>query len=145
MMPIVWLIIAVIFLIGEFACPVFFMFWFSMGSVIALITSFFTTNIYIQIVVFLISSFIMLIFMKPLTKKVFKNNPKVKDELNINGIVGKNTLVTEEIDNSKNTGRVKINGEVWRAVNENESEVISPDTQVTVVKVVGVKLVVKKN
>ena len=120
------------------------MFWFSMGSVVALITSFFTTNIYIQIIVFLVSSFTMLLFMKPLTKKVFKSNTKIKDELNINGIVGKNTLVTEEIDNSKNTGRVKVNGEIWRAINENESEVISPDAQVTVVKVDGVKLVVRK-
>ena len=41
-------------------------------------------------------------------------------------------------------GRVKINGETWTAVNENESEIISPDELVNIIKVDGVKLIVKK-
>ena len=45
-----------------------------------------------------------------------------------------------KIDNLKGVGQVKINGELWRAVSENESEIISSDTQVVIIKVDGVKL-----
>lgn len=142
MMPIVWLIIAVILFIGEAVCPVFFMFWFAIGAILALITSLITSNLVAQMVVFFVSTTIFIIFIKPLTNGLFKNN--TKDELNMNGIVGKKAIVVEDIDNLKNTGKVKINGEVWKAVNENESEVILSDTQVDIIKVDGVKLIVKK-
>ena len=141
-MAIVWLVIAAIMLIGEFVCPIFFMFWFAIGALVALATTFITSSITIQIVVFLVVSVILTIFIKPLTTKLFRN--ETKDELNVNGIIGKTAKVIETIDNINGKGRVKINGEIWTAVNENESEIISPDDLVSIVKVDGVKLIVKK-
>lgn len=139
-MSIAWLVIAAALFIGEMICPIFFMFWFAVGAIVALIVSFITSNIAIQAVVFLIVSMILLVFMKPLTNKLFKN--KTKDELNINGIIGKNALVTKTIDNLKGVGEVKINGEAWRAVSEND-EIIEAQNQVEIVKIDGVKLIVK--
>lgn len=139
-MSIAWLVIAAALFIGEMICPIFFMFWFAVGAIVALIVSFITSNIVIQAVTFLIVSMILLIFMKPLTNKFFKN--KTKDELNINGIIGKNALVTKTIDNLKGVGEVKINGEAWRAVSEND-EIIEAQNQVEIVKIDGVKLIVK--
>ena len=141
-MTIFWLIAAVILFIVEAVCPVFFMFWFAIGAILALITSFITSNIITQFVVFFVSTTIFIIFIKPLTNGLFKNN--TKDELNMNGIVGKKAIVIEDIDNFRNIGKVKINGEVWKAANESESEIISSETQVDVIRVDGVKLIVKK-
>lgn len=141
-MAIVWLVIAAIMLIGEFLCPIFFMFWFAIGALVALATTFITSNITIQIVVFLVFSVVLAIFIKPLTTKLFKN--ETKDELNMNGIIGKTAKVIETVDNINGKGSVKINGEIWTAVNENESEIISPNELVIIVKVDGVKLIVKK-
>lgn len=141
-LAIIWLIVAAIMLIGEFLCPIFFMFWFAIGALVALVTSLITSNISIQIIVFLVVSVVLAIFIKPLTTKLFKN--ETRDELNMNGIIGKNAKVIETIDNINGKGRVKINGEVWTALNENEGEIISADELVSIVKVDGVKLIVKK-
>ena len=140
-MTIFWLIVAAIMFIGEMVCPIFFMFWFAIGAIIALITSLITSNIVVQVGVFLVVSIILTIFTKPLTNKFFKN--KTKDELNMNGIVGKNAIVTKNINNLNGNGEVKISGEIWSALSESEDTIISPGTKVVVVKVDGVKLIVK--
>lgn len=140
-MAVAWLIVAVIMFIGELVCPVFFMFWFAIGALVALVTSFITSNLAIQFSVFLVVSIILVIFMKPLTNKLFKN--RTKDELNMNGIIGKNAVVIKTINNIEGTGEVKINGEVWRAVSENENEIIESERYVEILKIDGVKLIVK--
>ena len=140
-MTIFWLIVAAVMFIGEMVCPIFFMFWFALGAIIALILSLITSNIVVQIVTFLVVSIILTIFTKPLTNKFFKN--QTKDDLNINGIVGKNAIVTKTINNLNGNGEVKINGEIWSALSEDENTIISQDAKVSVVKVDGVKLIVK--
>jgi len=140
-MPIVWLVIAAALFIGEMICPIFFMFWFAIGAIVALIVSLITSNIVIQASVFLVVSIILVIFMKPLTNKFFKT--KAKDELNMNGIIGKNAIVIKTIDNLKGTGEVKIHGEVWRAITESDGEIIEVEKQVEVLRIDGVKLIVK--
>jgi len=140
-MTIIWLIIAVIMFVGEMVCPIFFMFWFALGALAALVVSFITSNIIVQVAVFLVVSLALVIFMKPLTNKFFKN--KTKDELNMNGIIGKNAIVTKTVDNLKGVGEVKVSGEIWTAISENESEVIEVGKKVEILRIDGVKLVVK--
>ena len=141
MNTIAWLIISVVMFIGEMVCPVFFMFWFAIGALAALVVSLITSNLAVQIVVFLVVSIVLVIFMKPLTNKLFKN--KTKDELNMNGIIGKTAVVTKKIDNLNGTGEVKIHGEVWRALNESDNEIIEAEKHVEVLRIDGVKLIVK--
>jgi len=141
-MAIIWLIVAVLFFIGELICPVFFLFWFSVGALVALLLSLVVSNWAIQVIVFLVVSVILLIFMKPLTNKLFKN--KEKDELNTNGIIGKTAVVVKEIDNIKGTGEAKVGSELWRAVSDDDSKVIPQDAKVTVLKIDGVKIIVKE-
>lgn len=140
-MTIIWLIIAVIMFVGEMVCPIFFMFWFALGALMALVVSLITSNIVIQVTVFLVTSLTLVIFMKPLTNKFFQN--KTKDDLNMNGIIGKNAIVTKNIDNLKGIGEVKVSGEIWTAISENESEVIEVGKKVEILRIDGVKLVVK--
>ena len=60
-MTIVWLIIAAALFIGEMICPIFFMFWFAIGAIGALIVSLITSNIIIQTGVFVVLSMILVI------------------------------------------------------------------------------------
>lgn len=140
-MAIVWLIVAAALFIGEMICPIFFMFWFAIGALVALVVSLITSNIIIQTGIFLAVSIILVIFTKPLTNKLFKN--EAKDDLNMNGIIGKTAIVIRTIDNLNGTGEVKIHGETWSAIAENDGEIIEAEKQVEILKVDGVKLVVK--
>ncbi len=60
-----WLIIAGLCLVIEIYTVGFFIFWFGIGALFALAVSFLTNNLFIQIVVFLVSSSLLVIFTKP--------------------------------------------------------------------------------
>ena len=65
-----WLILSGIFLIIEIINLGFFMFWFSLGALIAMVVSLFIDNTIIQVIVFLISSTVLLFVTKPLANKI---------------------------------------------------------------------------
>ena len=134
----VWLILAGIFAIGEVITTGFLIFWLSLGSLIAMVVSFFTDNIIIQTTVFLISSVILILATKPLVKK-FANIETVKT--NAYSIIGKKGLVTKDINSIKSTGQVKIDGELWSAIGIDDMD-IPEGTEVEVNEIKGVKVVV---
>ena len=134
-----WLIISGICLIIESFTLGFFVFWFSIGALLALIVSLFTTNIVIQSVVFVVSSTMLLLLTKPLIKK-FVKTPKTKPT-NVYSIIGKEGIVLETIDNINGTGKVKVNGELWSAISDSN---IEKDEKIKVISVNGVKLKVEK-
>ena len=134
----VWLILAGIFVIGEVLTSGFLIFWFSLGSLIAMVVSFFIPDVIVQTTVFLISSVILILATKPLVKK-FANIDTVKT--NAQSIIGKKGLVTKDINSIKATGQVKIEGELWSAVGLNDMD-ISKGTEVKVIEIKGVKVIV---
>ena len=134
----VWLILAGVFVIGEVLTSGFLIFWLGLGALIAMAVSFLTDSIIIQTTVFLISSVILILATKPLIKK-FANTETVKT--NVQSIIGKKGLVTKDINSINSTGQVKIDGELWSAIGENDME-ISKGTEVEVVEIKGVKVIV---
>ena len=136
----VWLILAGLILIIEAMTAGFLIFWLSIGSLFAMITSFFTDNIFIQTAVFVISSTILIFATKPFVKKFtqFKNPIKT----NVYSIIGKTAIVTQEINSIHSTGQIKVDGEVWSAIGENDSSIIPKDSEVKILEVKGVKTVV---
>ena len=134
----VWLILAGVFVIGEVLTSGFLIFWLSLGSLIAMVVSFFTDNIIIQTTIFLISSVILILATKPLVKK-FANTKTVKT--NAEAIIGKKGLVTKDIDSIRATGQVKIDGELWSAIGKDDMD-IKKGTEVEVDKIKGVKVIV---
>ena len=134
----VWLILAGVFAIGEVLTSGFLIFWLSLGSLIAMVVSFFTDNIIIQTTVFLISSVILILATKPLVKK-FANTKTVKT--NAEAIIGKKGLVTKDINSIRATGQVKIDGELWSAIGKDDMD-IKKGTEVEVDKIKGVKVIV---
>ena len=136
----IWLIIAGIFFIGEIMTVGFLLFWFGFGSLVAMIVSFFTSNIIIQTSVFLVVSVLLLLITKPFVKKFVDKKPTVIT--NAYNIIGKKAIVLEDIDPIQSKGLVKIGTETWSAESEAD-EKISKDTEVEVTAIKGVKAVVK--
>ena len=94
-------------------------------------------SIQLQIIFFVAATVILLIFTRPLAVKYIR-----KTSTNIDGLVGKQAIVTEKIDNLVGTGQVKIDGNVWTARSEN-GFIIDEREVVEIVKISGVKLIVK--
>jgi hypothetical protein len=137
----IWLILCGAFLLIEIFNISFLLIWPGIGSFFAFIASVLGAPIEIQLAVFAISTTIMIIFMKPLTKKLFKNKDNTK--MNNDAMIGKKGVVIKEINSTEDVGQVKVAGELWSAITLND-EKIKINEIVEVTKVDGVKLVVTK-
>lgn len=135
----IWLILAGVCIIIEFMTVGFLIFWFSIGSLFAMITSFFTDNIIIQTTVFIVSSTILLFATKPFVRKFASTNNTVKT--NVYSIIGKTGIVIEEINPIKFTGQIKVKGETWSA-STNNNTTIPKGSEVEVLEIKGVKTIV---
>ena len=136
-----WLIAFVLFTVVEFATSMALIsIWFAAGSLVALVLSAFDVPLWIQLLVFILVSAILLICTRPIAKKHAKNNI----DTNIKIIIGKTAKVIEDIDNLKATGRVRLDGVDWTAISDT-GEIIEKDSHVTVTKIEGSKLYVKIN
>jgi len=132
----VWLIIAVIFLVGELLSSGFFLFWFAIGAVAATLTAVITESLPIQVVVFILISGVLLFFSRRLTEKMNKNDT----DTNVSALIGKTGLVTVDLlPNQK--GQVKINGEEWTCISSDNSALKAGDL-VVVESIHGVTLTV---
>lgn len=136
----VWLILAGIFLVIEIINFGFLIFWFSMGALVAMVSSFFTGNIIIQTTIFLVVSTLLLFLTKPFVDKMLPKDKIVKtNAYSIEGKVGK---VISDIEPIEGKGQVKIGGEIWSAKSSGDIS-ISKDTEVLIEKIDGVKVIVK--
>lgn len=133
-----WLTVAGIFFIGEIMTVGFLVFWFGIGGLFAMITSFFTSNISIQTAVFLATSTLLIFLTKPLVNKYISPKPAIPT--NVYSVIGKTGFVTKDIT-LENSGQVKVNGETWTALAENSIS-IEKGMEVEINKVDGVKVIV---
>lgn len=141
-MWLLWLVVGIIFAIAEIIYSGFFLIWFSVGALAALIASLFTSSIAIQLVIFLMVSFILLI---TLTKR-FTNKFSHKDVVptNIDALIGQKGIVLEPIgETTHETGQVKLDGEIWSAISADGSY-IEKGSIVTIEEIRGVRLIVSK-
>lgn len=128
-----------IWLIAEIFTTGFLIFWFSVGALIAMCVSFFTSNIIIQTAVFIISSTILIFATKPFVNKFSKDEDTIKT--NVYSIIGKTGIVTQKIDPVHSKGQIKVAGETWSAISSTDI-VIPEGSEVEVLEVQGVKTVV---
>lgn len=135
----IWLIIAGVCLIIEIMTAGFLIFWFSIGALLAMIVSFFTSDIIIQTTVFVISSTILIFATKPFVKKFA--NQKNSIPTNVYSSIGKIGIVTQDINSIHSVGQIKVDGEVWSAVGINDIS-IPQGTKVEIKEIKGVKAIV---
>lgn len=105
-----------------------------------MIVSIFVDSVAIQIGVFTISSTLLLFCTRPFVKKFSKNDTTVT---NANSAIGKEGIVTKEINPLKGVGQIKVNGEIWSA-SSSENTIIAEGEHIKVLKIDGVKAIVKK-
>ena len=135
----IWLITSGIFFICEIITVGFLVFWLGVGALIAMLVSFFTSNIIIQMSVFVISSGLLILLTRPLVNKISK-----KDVVptNVYSLIGKKAIVTEEINWVTGKGLIKFEGEVWSAKSKEQIN-IPAGSEVEIVSIEGVKAFVK--
>lgn len=134
----VWLIVAIAFGIAELMTTSLTLVWFSIGALIAMVLSTFIENIFIQITVFTVISITLLIVF---TKYFVDKDKSFKYNTNLQGIAQKKGVVKQEI-NPYATGIVTLGGEEWTAISADNIK-IEKETIVSVVRIEGVKLVVR--
>ena len=99
----IWLIASGVFFIIEIITVGFLVFWLAIASLLAMVVSFFTSNIIIQFTVFVISSAILILATKPFVEKLTKKDAV---QTNVYSIIGKKGIVIEDIDWNKGTGQI---------------------------------------
>lgn len=139
-MSAVWLILVVVFVIAEAVTYQLVSVWFAAGSVGALFASFVTDNLFYQLIVFTAVSVIMLALLRPLVKTKLKATGL---KTNTENLIGKEIVITEDVDNTLSSGQGKINGMTWTVRNDS-GECIKKGTVAVVDRIEGVKLIVKE-
>ena len=136
-----WLIVAVVLLLAEALTSQLVSIWFALGAVVTMIASALgLKDLTLQLLVFVVSSTLLLIFTRPFVKKyLMKNNEKT----NVDSLIGQSAIVCEDIDNLEGVGAAKVDGKVWTA-RSMSSEPIKTGTTVEVVEIKGVKLIVRE-
>lgn len=135
----IWIIISGIFLIFEMMTVGFLVFLFAIGSLFAMVVSFFTDSLIIQTATFVISSTLLVIFVRPVMQKFLTKN---SISTNANSIIGKKAIVTKKVDVYSEAGQIKVNGEIWTAIGENGAT-YEKGSEVEVVAIDGVKAIIK--
>ena len=134
-----WLMAFIILVVMEFLTMGLTTIWFAIGALTAFFASLFGASFWIQIILFLVVSLVVLVVYRPLAVK-YVNSRRTKT--NVDDLVGKEAKVTEKIDNLNQTGRVVLNGMDWSA-RTTIGGTIDVDTIVKVIEVKGVKLIVE--
>ena len=138
-MKLIWLVIAILFAVFEVITPTLTLIWFSIGAIILIFLSNIIDSILIQIIVFSIISTLMLVIA---TKIFVKQDKNYKYNTNLQAIINKNGVVKESIYPNQ-IGIVVIEGESWSAISY-DNKTIEKDKVVEILKIEGVKVVVKE-
>lgn len=139
-MPWIWLCIIICSCFIEFITSVqLTAIWMALGGVAAIIAEFCGAPIYLQIIIFIVVTVISLVLTRPLAKKLMKFE---KTATNADMFIGKTGTVLTQINGRKEVGRVKVMGDTWSAVADDD-EIIPENTEVHIKSIEGVKLIVE--
>lgn len=137
-LSITWLIVLVVCLIVEFATLGLASIWFAGGALLAMLIALIGGPLWLQILVFLVTSIVLLVFTRPIATKYFNKN---RIKTNVESIAGRQAIVTETIDNIKGMGQIVTGGMEWTARSFNDS-IIEEGAVVTIERIEGVKAIV---
>lgn len=131
----VWFALLVFFIAVEASTVTVVSIWFAAGSVTAFVASLLKAPLWLQIVLFFVVSILLLLALRPITKKYF--TPKLT-KTNVDSVIGTVGIVTTSVDNVAATGTIKLGAMEWTA-RSTLGEVIPAGTQVRVDRIEGVK------
>lgn len=135
---ILWFLLMVVFLFIEASTVVMVSLWFAVGALTAMIASLLGAQFWLQAVLFVAVSGILLSLLRPAFRKFIK--PKI-GKTNLDAVIDSVGIVTARIDNIQSVGQVKLGTMEWTA-RSSTGEVIEKGVQVKVDRIEGVKVYV---
>jgi membrane protein implicated in regulation of membrane protease activity len=135
-----WILIAIICGTIEIFSAGFWFLWLAISAVLVAlgITLGWLLILESQLLVFAIFTLLFIIFTRPLVLRLIKTHDTAS---NVKALIGQQGMTLSSISPLQ-YGQVKVNGEIWTAVSEEE---IKNNTRVIVIDINGVKLLVKKS
>ena len=138
----IWLLVAAVFVVIEIFTSGFAVACFSVGCVFGAILAACDLSLTWQFLAFAVGTFLAFILIRPVVMKYLDkktNDNHVKT--NMDNIIGKTAVVTERIEEG-GYGRVKIDGDDWKALTDNglsaevgeKVQIVSNDSIILTVK-----------
>lgn len=134
----IWIAVGILCMIIEIFTPTFLFMSFGIGAILTGMLSILIDPVPIQVLLFAIITFIVFINLRKMSKKLISES---SEKTNIDALVGKMGIVTQEIPQD-GKGYVKIGGEEWSAITKTNDK-IETSSKVMVEKVEGNKVIVK--
>lgn len=137
---IIWLALVLVFVIIEMISLGLTSVWFAAGALVSGISAMFGAPVWLQWVLFIVSSGILLACTRKLAVKHLNNH---LEKTNAEGLPGKHSIVIETIDNAVPSGKIRIGDVEWTARSVKEGEVIPKNQRVVIREISGVKCMVE--
>ena len=141
MIAIYWLIGIIVLLIIEVLTMGLTTVWFAGGTLAAFIACVAGADLLIQIVLCGAVSLVLLFFTRPFARRYIN---KDVEKTNLEGLIGREARVTEQINNRLDAGEAVHAGQYWSARSVCDSEIIDVGSRVVIEAVSGVKLIVRE-
>lgn len=115
--PLLWFLAGVVFLIAEWSLPGIILIFFTAGCwIVAIIVWLFDIGLTSQIVLFILSSLVLLFTLRKYSLTIFKGKTRETiDDQYAESKLGKTAVVTKTITSAL-PGEIKMMGSFWRAV-----------------------------
>lgn len=140
-MTLFWLVVLVVLVIIELLTMGLTTVWFAGGALVATMAALLHAPLFLQIILFLIVSVVLLFSTRPLAVKYF-NKDRIRT--NAESLVGRQAIVISEIDNLQGIGQVNVGGMEWSARTRVDGVRLPVGTVVTILAINGVKLIVEE-
>ena len=130
---VIWLIVAVVFGVGEIATLGFFLAPFAAGALVAALVSGAGGGDVLSWVSFLVVSLVCLTALRPVATRHLRQAPRLRT--GTAALVGRTATVVERI--ATDEGCIRIEGEIWTARPFDEDQVFEAGTRVQVLEIRG--------
>jgi len=135
----IWMGLAAAFLIGEILTAGFFLIFLSVGAAAAGVLAMLDVSSVGQFIVFIVVSGILFVFGRRFADRVTEKQPA---GIGADRFIDQEGVVLEKIDNSSNTGSVRVGQDEWRAVSET-GDILQKGARIKVTQIDGTRAVVK--
>ena len=136
-MLILWAIIAVVAIIIEIETISLVSIWFTLGSIVSIVAVLLGAKEWLQFIIFVGVSGVMLLLTRPFVKKISDNQTV---PTNVDRFVGKVAVVTKKVLAGEK-GEIKIDFQTWPAVGLKEKDYNVGD-KVIIKEIIGNKFII---
>ncbi|MDP9344140.1 MAG: NfeD family protein [Actinomycetota bacterium] len=132
---VIWLVVAVVFAVAEMVNLSFYLFPFAIGAAGAAVVALAGGGAVLAWPVFAVLTAVSFGVVRPIAKRHVSMPPQIRT--GTAALVGRTAVVLERVDNDADTGRVRLEGEVWSARAYDDEHVFDEGTRVQVLEIKG--------